>query len=249
MASYVLPTFNVLADIWTYPNAPPGAPDFVGVLCQLYLGSRYPIVFPTKNALDAQVPVEIRFPMGTSVNRRDTIAVPSASILYYTVLFVEREHYGFANEYVIALALQGVPPFPSAGSGSLDGEYTPVISDVFNTTFTGPPGNNACWFQAGRYLVVAGSVWAQSTFGGPYQFQVDLPTSFNYLSGDVVPGNTAVAGTDFGVVVGANGGFPASSAQYQPLGGGVFPVYVDPDVAFGGYPILWTWRISYKWAP
>ena len=58
--------------------------------------------------------------MGTDLRVADFVEVPAASGIFYTIVWTERIHLGFPNEYFAGLAVQGmISPPPPVGGGIL----------------------------------------------------------------------------------------------------------------------------------
>ena len=95
--AYVVPTFNLLMDVWTTPATPGGGPaSFVNIACQAYIWSKAP--FPAPPWMQARFPIDVvnTYAVG------DIYELPIASGRYWKALFLYRMHEGFTNEYWVA---------------------------------------------------------------------------------------------------------------------------------------------------
>lgn len=103
---FTLPDFNVTANIWraTTPTSDP--PDVVSP-AQLYLTSRVYVAESLMSPGDSVPTVQLRVPKGTDVQVTDVVEIDAGDGHFYTVIWTERMHLGFANEYFIGLMEQG----------------------------------------------------------------------------------------------------------------------------------------------
>lgn len=120
MPRYVLPTFNLIANIWRFGNPTTNPPDLQPV-CNLAWGRR---VFTGDLAVnpssDSPPTITLLLPMGSNVfgdvntgGSPDTAEVPQGSGWFYTVVYVDRIGCGFANEHLGAiLSLKAPSPPP-----------------------------------------------------------------------------------------------------------------------------------------
>jgi hypothetical protein len=144
--AYSLPQFNLLCRVWNSGNNPAlGAHDVEDQPCQFYLYSRGVFDVQPCDLELYQPPIYLRFPVEAAVvvSEGQVFEVPKESGRYFRARFKEVMHYGFPNEYLIAIVVQcnaeGVPflhdienaepcvpsePGPNAasGSGSIDGQ-------------------------------------------------------------------------------------------------------------------------------
>lgn len=133
---YTVPNFNLTCDVWNAGNIPSSGPaDFTGVACQFYIYSRHSTdVQPCELELYTPV-VQIRMPVaaGGPWVSGQVFEVESGSGRYYRARWKDRVHYGFPNEYLVAIVVQcnedGVPlirdiegAVPCVGSSAHDGE-------------------------------------------------------------------------------------------------------------------------------
>jgi len=109
---YVLPNFNVTANIWRASSSTSDPPDVVSD-AQLYLTSRVWVASSILAPGDAVPTVVLRVPKGTDLQAGDTIECDAGDGHFYSCIWTERMHLGFANEYFIGLLEQfGTPPPP-----------------------------------------------------------------------------------------------------------------------------------------
>lgn len=105
MATVSLPTFNVLATHWLFPNAPP-APPTNTFMIQFYVAPRGLLDIQPNNNNLWQPPLIVRAPKGTAITRNDVFGIAGSLNALYKCRFVEACHLGFTNEYVYAIVEQ-----------------------------------------------------------------------------------------------------------------------------------------------
>lgn len=116
--TFTVPDFNISANLWRPPNAPPSAVTR-SFSAQLYITPRPCLdILPGSNGT-YQPAIFLRCPTGTDIKPGDVIEAAAGDGWYYRVRWVERMHRGFGNEYLSALLEQGsnvispaVPVFP-----------------------------------------------------------------------------------------------------------------------------------------
>jgi hypothetical protein len=117
---YVIPTFNLLANIWHDPHIPMIDPPDLQVACNLSWGKRTQIV-PTQlvAVLEATGQILLLLPATTDIRdsaggtRPDVTEVPAGSGRTYICTFVDDIGKGFANEHRAAIMVKfGVWPIP-----------------------------------------------------------------------------------------------------------------------------------------
>jgi len=120
---YRLPDFNVTANIWRAATPITDPPD---VTCdaQLYLTSKVYVAASLVTPGDAVPTVQLRVPLGTDLQVSDTVECDAGDGHFYTCVWTERMHLGFANEYFIGLLEQGIASPPGADAILLEtGDY------------------------------------------------------------------------------------------------------------------------------
>jgi len=122
--SYTVPAFNLTADVWEYPDVPTSAvPVFEDVACQLYIASRGLLDITPGVPTEWVPPIQLRMPIaaGSAWIAAWVIECPVGSNRYYRLRWKERQHQGFANEYLLAIVEQcdedGVSIFRDVGAG------------------------------------------------------------------------------------------------------------------------------------
>jgi len=134
--AYTTPVFNLTCDVWDAGNNPSlGPADWTGVACQFYIYSRHSTdINPCELELYTPV-VQVRLPIaaaGPWVSGQ-IFEVEAGSGRYYRARWKDRVHYGFVNEYLVAIVVQcndeGLPLIrdienaePCGGPETLDGE-------------------------------------------------------------------------------------------------------------------------------
>lgn len=103
---YSLPTFNLTMDWWNWPVvpgviAPPVAPTFGPVPCQMYFNSR--VIWPGTANIFVRFPEDLT---GNLYGFQDVFEAPSASGRYWRVIELARIHEGFTNVYWAAKAIK-----------------------------------------------------------------------------------------------------------------------------------------------
>jgi len=138
--AYTLPQFNLTCSVWDAGNNPGlGAADWTGVACQFYIYSRHSTsIQPCELELYTPV-IQVRMPIEASGPwvSGQIFEVVGGSGRYYRARFKDRVHYGFVNEYLVAIVVQcnedGIPlirdienaepcgePMPDEGEGIAD---------------------------------------------------------------------------------------------------------------------------------
>jgi hypothetical protein len=116
MANYILPTFNLLVNVWTAGTAPPAAPRTT-CMGNLAFGRRTGPVLPGV----ASSLMQLLVPAGTDIRDgvngppgRDLLEVPAGTGRYYQVNVVDDLGKGFANEHRVVLCskFQGFGNWP-----------------------------------------------------------------------------------------------------------------------------------------
>lgn len=97
---YVVPSFNVLVDLWSVSNPLLDPPDDVQ-LAQIYLSSRIPPMHMQAGHPSWLFPVLLRTSAITLRPEQGTIWRRSTGVGgYHKILFVHDIHVGFPNQYV-----------------------------------------------------------------------------------------------------------------------------------------------------
>jgi len=115
--AFTVPTFNISADVWHLPNAPPAAPDDT-LQCQLRAAGKQSTGqdsglqgWPFLWALLVPAASDLRDSFNSA--GADTVECPPGSGRFYLVEFVDDVARGFSNEYRIAfIRKSGTWPTP-----------------------------------------------------------------------------------------------------------------------------------------
>lgn len=157
---FVLPTFNILVNIWHAGTATFLAPDLANVPANLSPGRITSGAQPEgEGILTGEGPMWLRLPKGTDVRDntsfagKDTIECPAGSFRFYSVQWVDDIGGGFLNEHRFAI-IQAIGPWPMP---------IPPVSGPF----TGPPAKveiaEASGSTAGVLSPNFTLAWAQSS--------------------------------------------------------------------------------------
>jgi hypothetical protein len=105
---YVLPNFNLLADVWFPGHTPATDPaDVTDVPCQLYIHSRFDIGQTAGDVTSWTPPIIFRMPTAAPVIARGTILKEtSVGTGCYKVRWIQLIHVGFPNQYLVVLVEQ-----------------------------------------------------------------------------------------------------------------------------------------------
>ena len=118
--AFILPTFNINANLWTKPTVPPAAPTFA-TTCNMANGQRqasrdWVAANLLLDSLYFLYEVQLLFPKLTDVRGRNSVSGPSiveapaGSGVMWEVRWVYDAGKGFANEHRVAFAAQ-IPPY------------------------------------------------------------------------------------------------------------------------------------------
>lgn len=114
---YVLPTFNIFANVWRGTDPLTDPPDFV-FAAQLYFNSRGLFDITPTVLAEWVPPLYLRVPLGSDLQVGDIVEAAVGDGWYYAVRWVDRVHRGFPNEYFVGVLEQTTvsppPPVPSA---------------------------------------------------------------------------------------------------------------------------------------
>jgi hypothetical protein len=108
---FTLPQFNLLADVWYCGRVPDdGDPDAENITVQLYLNPRGPFGMNDQFTEFTTLfpPMFVRMPLSavSEWEQSNIWEIPAESGRYYLVVFKERMHQGFPNEYLLAQCVQ-----------------------------------------------------------------------------------------------------------------------------------------------
>jgi hypothetical protein len=130
MATFTLPQFNILFDVWREVLGGDVVLTHHNVAGQWYVNPR--VLFPNV-VLDPDEDFNsvLRMPIGTDVREEDYVEIPPGSGWWYQIIAVERIHLGFPNEYFAASSLnnEGAPLFHGAILME-DGSYVLMEDEV-----------------------------------------------------------------------------------------------------------------------
>lgn len=109
--TFVLPVFNLSANIWRAATPTTDPPDVVSV-AQLYFNTRG--LFDITPTVDTEwePPIYLRVPAGTDIRHNDQVEVADGDGWFYRVRWFDRVHRGFPNEYLVAVLEQVIVPTP-----------------------------------------------------------------------------------------------------------------------------------------
>jgi len=115
--AYTVPQFNLLVKRWTLPNTPnSGGANQSNIPAQLYIPSRMEGIEQLDGFTSTYYPpIIFRLPAGVvTFSRSHIFSGPSSPQIYYRVIFADRIHPGFPNQYDCFLTHQcdgnGDPP-------------------------------------------------------------------------------------------------------------------------------------------
>jgi len=112
MPTYLPPNFNLSCSIWRHPRVPTsGAPDFTGVLLQVYAFSRTPqlLFHPGSGRYLPLIIIREPFAAGLHLAIDDVVEhtqPPGVPRGLYRVQYAMRMHVGFPNQYFSYPSLQ-----------------------------------------------------------------------------------------------------------------------------------------------
>jgi len=115
---FQLPDFNITVNIWRAANPTTNPPDVVSP-AQFYLNARIVLTIGFTGAGEVIINSELRVPKGTDLQLDDVVEIDAGSGLFYTVIFADRVHFGFPNEYFMGVVSKGGSPVPPAGTAIL----------------------------------------------------------------------------------------------------------------------------------
>jgi len=107
MPVYTPPDFNLVADLWFFPNVPViDPPDIVDIPCQLYRYSRDTVNSPIAYIRIPDTYSSVDWPNTAGIAANPIMEVVQGSERYYRVDRALWMHLGFPNQYI---ELQAVP--------------------------------------------------------------------------------------------------------------------------------------------
>lgn len=118
--AFVLPTFNLTCDIYSWGSTIPGTPRIANQPCQLRapsLTTRTSLTGLTVGGMTSYLllppGVDIRDMNSTPISSGDFVEVPSGSGRVYLVIYVDDIARGFPNEHRLAILTKNVSfPWP-----------------------------------------------------------------------------------------------------------------------------------------
>ena len=214
--------------------------------CQLYFNSRPLEALEEVPIVDWKLIIMGRYPKGSDVRPGDLVEIDAGSQWFYGVIFTERTHLDFPNEYLSCVLVQGSHPSTRVSALALTGGGLPHPPVAHGTmALTGPGGVGPVPAHANLAL---GGAFASVPHGSlalashPGAFQVSLALSsglplpvpraaialWGVVPPDIIIGPPGTCPTGF-----LHYGFEKFRATLKPLGS-VWEIFPSHQLGLGG---------------